>query len=100
MGVSSGMVWENRENDPEKAKQGLIYYAISLCLNFLWSLVFFNMREFRLSLIILIAMLYFVIRTILAYSKVKPLAAYLQIPYVLWLIFAGYLNVGIMILNG
>ncbi len=100
MGISAAMVWEHRELDPAEAKRGLTFYGISLALNFLWSLIFFNLREFRLSLVILIAMLYFVIRTILSYRKVKPIAAYLQIPYALWLAFAGYLNAGLMILNG
>jgi len=99
MGVSSGMVWENRESAPEDARRGLTYYGVSLALNFLWSLIFFNMREFRYSLVILAAMLYCVVRTIILYRRVKPIAAYLQIPYALWLLFAGYLNVGILILN-
>ena len=100
MGVSAAVVWARRGEAPEEVKRGLRFYAISLLLNFLWSPVFFNLREFRLSLIILAAMLYFLIRTMISYGRVKPIAAYLQIPYALWLIFAGYLNAGFMILNG
>ena len=99
MGISSALVWEHRNEAPEEARRGLRFYAISLLLNFLWSPVFFNLREFRLSLVILITILYFLIRTMICYGRVKPIAAYLQIPYGLWLIFAGYLNVGFMILN-
>jgi tryptophan-rich sensory protein len=100
MGVSSGMIAKSKEHAPEHARRGLIYYGVSLALNFLWTLVFFNLREFRYALVILAAMIYCVIRTIFSYRKVKPIAGYLQIPYVLWLLFAAYLNVGIMILNG
>ena len=51
------------------------------------------------ALLVLIALLYTIIRTILEYRKVNPTAAYLQIPYAIWVAFAGYLNVGIWLLN-
>lgn len=99
MGVSSAMVYIDKEKNPKAAKQGLIYYVISLVLNFSWSIVFFNLQAALAALVILIVMLYFIIRTIIEYYKVKPSAAYLQIPYALWVAFAGYLNVGIWLMN-
>lgn len=99
MGVSSAMIYVERGKNPTSAKKGLIYYAISLALNFSWSIVFFNLQAAFFALLILIAMLYTIIRTILEYRKVKPIAAYLQIPYVVWVLFAGYLNAGIWFLN-
>jgi len=99
MGVSSGMVFIKREESPEIAKQAFYYYALSLVANFLWSIIFFNLGAFLFALVCLIALLYFIIRTIVAYKGVSPIAAYLQIPYALWVAFAGYLNCGIFLLN-
>lgn len=99
MGVSSAMIYIDRDKNPEAAKRGLIYYGISLALNFSWSIIFFNLQAAFFALLILIALLYCIIRTILEYRRVKPAAAYLQIPYVLWVAFAGYLNAGIWVLN-
>lgn len=99
MGISSAMIYTNRERNPEAAKRGLIWYGVSLVLNFSWSIVFFNLQAAFFALLVLIALLFTIIRTILEYRKVKPIAAYLQIPYAIWVAFAGYLNVGIWLLN-
>ncbi len=99
MGVSSAMVYINRDKEPVAAKRGLIYYAVSLILNFSWSIVFFRLQAAFFALIILIALLYTIVKTILEYRRVSSLAAYLQIPYALWVGFAGYLNAGIWLLN-
>ena len=99
MGVSSAMVYMDKEKNPESAKKGLIWYGASLIFNFSWSIIFFNMQAAFFALLVLIALLYTIIRTILEYRKVNPTAAYLQIPYAIWVAFAGYLNVGIWLLN-
>ena len=99
MGVSSAMVYIDKDKNPAAAKKGLIWYGVSLILNFLWSIIFFNMQAAFFALLVLIALLYTIIRTILDYRKVNPVAAYLQIPYAIWVAFAGYLNVGIWLLN-
>ncbi len=99
MGVSSAMVWLNREKDPAAADAGLGYYAASLAFNFAWSIIFFNFRRFLFAFIWLVILLYLILRTIAAYRRVSPAAAYLQIPYTLWVSFAGYLNFGIWYLN-
>jgi len=99
MGISSALIRSARRDDRRAADTGLAYYAISLGFNFAWSLIFFNQRWILLAFFWLLALLYLVIRTVIAYRRVVPLAAYLQIPYVLWLGFAGYLNLGILLLN-
>ena len=99
MGISSAMVYLNRYLGQETVKKGLIYYGVSLGLNFLWSVVFFNLGSALLAFVILLGLLYTIIRTIIEYYKVSHIAAYLQIPYALWVIFAGYINLGIWILN-
>jgi tryptophan-rich sensory protein len=51
------------------------------------------------ALLLIIVLFYSITRTIIEYRKVNPFAAYLQIPYAIWVIFAGYLNAGIWLLN-
>lgn len=99
MGVSSAMVYNRRITDTADVRSALTTYAVSLVINFGWSIIFFNANAFLLSFLWLILLLYFVIKTILEYRKIEPLAAYLQIPYALWVIFAGYLNIAIYFLN-
>lgn len=97
MGISLYLYWQ--KSTPYSKKKGYLYFAISLFLNFLWSPVFFSARMFLLALFILFAMWIFVLLTILEYKKVSKWAAYLQIPYLVWLTIAFYLNAGIYLLN-
>lgn len=76
-----------------------IIFALQLLLNFLWSPVFFIARAFLPSLVILILLFVCVGVMIYAFYKFSRTAALLQIPYFLWLIFAGYLNCAVYILN-
>ena len=99
MGVSSLLVLYNAGKAPAEAKTGLIFYGISLIFNFFWSILFFNLRAFLFSFIWLIALLVLIVLTVVNYAKVNKIAACLQIPYALWVAFAGYLNAGIWILN-
>ena len=99
MGISSGMVYINREISNKNARTGLIFYGVSLFFNLFWSVIFFNMRAFGFAFVWLALLLYFIVKTLICYKRVKPAAAYLQIPYVLWVAFAGYLNMAIFILN-
>ena len=99
MGISSGMVYVRRERNMDSTKKALGFYAVSLVINFSWSIIFFNLQAAFLAFLVLLALIYFIIRTILEYRKVYPIASYLQIPYLIWVIFAGYLNGGIWLLN-
>lgn len=99
MGISSAIVYINKEKNLPAARSGLLYYAVSLAVNFFWSIIFFNMRSFLLAFIWLLLLIYLVVRYVLQYSKVSRLSAYLEIPYIVWLLFAAYLNIAIYILN-
>ena len=100
MGISAAMIYTN-ETAPEYQKKSALYtYAISLIVNFFWSIIFFNMRSFLFAFVWLILLLYLIIKTIIKYKKIEPVAAYLQIPYAIWVTFAGYLTLAIFILNG
>ena len=99
MGVSSAFIWLNRVENKDVADRGLLIYAVSLFFNFVWSLIFFNFKAYLFAFIWLAVMLILIILTVINYKKIVPLAAYLQIPYVLWTSFAGYLTLGVYFLN-
>ncbi len=99
MGVSSALVFQKREFDVKNADTGIYLYAISLTFNFFWSIFFFNLQWYLFSFIWLVSLFALIIGTIIYYHKVSPLGAYLQIPYAVWVAFAGYLNFAIYLLN-
>ena len=96
MGISAAIIFTS---ESEQKDDALFIYAVSLVLNFSWSIFFFNMQSFIVSFIILVALWLSILLTIIKYYKINPLAAYLQIPYLVWVTFAGYLNLAIVFLN-
>ena len=74
-------------------------YILQLLVNFIWPLIFFNLQAYFLSFIVILLLIALVILMINEFSKVSKLAAFLQIPYLLWLLFASYLNLAIYLLN-
>ena len=100
MGVSAAMIYtEDRVEKAEKA-EALMPYGASLFVNFFWSILFFNFRAFLPAFVWLVLLEFLIVMTILSYRKLNTGAAYLQIPYALWVAFAGYLNIAIWVLNG
>ena len=96
MGVSAAIIFTS---DSLQKDDALFVYAVSLVLNFSWSIFFFNMLSFLLSFIILVALWLSILITIIKYYKINKAAAWLQLPYLLWVTFAGYLNLAIIFLN-
>ena len=99
MGISAAMIYKSRAESYKDVLSALTTYASSLVVNFAWSIIFFNLKAFLLAFIWLLFLLYLVIRTIISYKPINRVAAYLQIPYAVWVLFAGYLNLAIWILN-
>lgn len=99
MGISAAMVLTTGTSPLVKRKNALSVYGMSLFFNFFWSIIFFNLRAFLIAFVWLVVLLALIILTIVKYFKINRTAAYLQIPYALWVTFAGYLNLGIFILN-
>lgn len=79
--------------------RSLLLFLIQLFLNFFWSIIFFNFRNFGFAFIWLLALWVLILLMILSFCKVDRLAAWLQIPYLLWVSFAAYLNFGVWNLN-
>ena len=99
MGVSSLMIYKARSVSIKQRASALSTYASSLIINFAWSIIFFNFRAFFLAFVWLVLLFYLIIRTILEYKEIEKRAAYLQIPYAVWVAFAGYLSFSIWLLN-
>ncbi len=99
MGVSAAIVYNSVSVNSDKRAKALFTYGLSLVVNFFWSIIFFNMRMYFFAFIWLILLWVLVLKTILEYSEINKGAAYLQIPYLLWVTFAGYLTFSIFLLN-
>lgn len=100
MGISAAIVFTSGQASYDKRTQALKSYGLSLILNFFWSIIFFKLGAFFFAFVWLLALLATVVRTVLEYREIDRLAAALQIPYLLWLLFAAYLSAGVWILNG
>ena len=98
MGISSYLV-NNSDAPKEEIKKANLVYGISLVFNFFWSIIFFNLKQYLFAFLWLLALLFLVIYTVYLYFGISKTAAYLQIPYIIWLLFAAYLNFGIFLLN-
>ena len=79
--------------------RSLFLYLLQLAFNFLWSVIFFNFRAYAFALLWLCALWLLILAMTLAFRRVDSLAARLQVPYLLWVLFAGYLNAGVWLLN-
>ena len=78
---------------------GLNLFIIQLVMNFFWSLIFFNAQAYGAALLWLLVMWALIIAMIAVFRRVDRPAALLQIPYLLWVTFAAYLNYGVWMLN-
>ena len=93
MGVSAARVAATEK------RLGLNLFILQLAVNFFWPLLFFNAHAFGFAAIWLGLLWVLVLLMILRFRKADPLAAVLQIPYLLWLTFALYLNLAVWRLN-
>jgi benzodiazapine receptor len=99
MGVAAGLVWDRIEMQKETVKKGLTFFAIQLALNALWSYLFFGLHNPLLALIEIVVLWLMIYETFIQFNKVNKIAAYLLIPYLLWVTFAFVLNASIWWLN-
>lgn len=85
--------------DPDAIRKALTLYFIQLTLNFLWPLVFFGLQQYFVAFILLLVLWVFIYLTMYSFGKIDDTAQNLLIPYLLWVTFAGYLNLGVALLN-
>ena len=97
LGVGAARIYLSPAS-PERSRS-LLAFFIQLAFNFLWSIIFFNLQKFGAAFLWLVALWGLILWMIVAFRKVDPPAACLQIPYLLWVTFAAYLNFGVWLLN-
>lgn len=97
IGVSAALVYIA---PPRGLKDQHLFFAGTLLLNFLWPVLFFALGLRLAALVTLLVMLALAIGTVIRYRPVSATAAWLQVPYALWLCFAVYLNLTVYQLNG
>lgn len=99
MGISAALVYRFKDTKHDGVRTALIVYGVNLAVNFIWSLIFFNMQAYLFAFIWILLLLAVIVTMIILFKRISPLAAYLQIPYLLWVAFAAYLNFAIYLLN-
>ena len=99
MGVGSAIIYKKGKTDGINTKAALDVYLLQLTVNFIWSIVFFNMRLYLQAFLWLIFLWALIIVMIKRFYTIDKTAAKLQIPYLLWVTFAGYLNFAIWLMN-
>lgn len=97
MGIAAYLVYA-QENSQSK-DTALSLYNTQLIFNFMWSIVFFRFQLYWGSVMIIILLDILVFLTIQTFKHINPKAAWLLIPYLIWILFATYLNIGIALLN-
>jgi translocator protein len=97
MGLSLYLVLLKR--DSEDIRLPVAIFVSQFILNFIWAPIFFTYAEYLLSFIIIVIMWVLVLAMIITFRRINPVAGYMQIPYLLWLIVAGYLSWNVYVLN-
>lgn len=95
MGISYGIIKSNYLTDDEIDK---VYY-LQLIVNALWSVIFFSLKWRLFAFIWILLLIFLVINMIIKFYNKDKLAGLLQIPYLIWILFASYLNLAFYLLN-
>lgn len=98
MGISFYLIWQQSKTQPAAQQAGQLF-LIHLIFNALWSPIFFGLQQIGLAFAIIIIIEFFIILLFFKFYKISKIAAYLLIPYFLWVSFASILNFSLWILN-
>jgi len=98
MGISVAYIWHAGWQKAE-VKTAILIFAAQLLLNAFWSVAFFGMQNPPFALAVILILWTLILICIVRFKSIKPLAAYLLVPYLLWVTFATALNVAIILLN-
>lgn len=97
MAISAARVWLT--DNSRMRNRSMLIYALQLFFNFVWSILFFNLEAYGLAFLWLIVLWVLILLMIIQFYKSDKIAGLLQIPYLLWVSFAGYLNYMVWMLN-
>ena len=97
MGIAVYLVWIQKST--QKTKIALTFFIAQLIFNFLWSVLFFAMQSPLFALVDIIILWLLIVGTIIKFYPLSKIAAYLLVPYLVWVSFATILNASIVVLN-
>lgn len=98
MGIASYLVFTSKESR-DAVNTALLVYGIQLVVNFFWSIFFFNFGAYLFSFFWLVLLWVLILAVLLLFGRISKAAGYLMLPYLLWVSFAGYLNLAIYLIN-
>ena len=99
MGISAYLVWTADARNLTARNRAILLYCLQLAVNFFWPVIFFNAGAYLAALLWLILLDVLVVMTVIAFRRIRRSAALLNLPYLIWLAFATYLNAGVWYLN-
>jgi tryptophan-rich sensory protein len=97
LGISLFLIWELPPS--KERRQAILIFMVQLLLNFCWSFFFFYFKIIGIALIDIVVLWVMIKYMLVRFHKIKPSAAYINIPYVLWVTFATVLNAAYFFLN-
>jgi len=97
MGVSLYLVWRKGFNN--KTKTAIYIFSAQLLLNFLWTFLFFGLKSMLPAFVEIVVLWVMILITIVRFYRISKEAAYLLIPYIIWVSFASYLNLATFLVN-
>ncbi len=98
MGVASYLVYTSTAS-PERIRRAMTAYVLQLAANFVWPLIFFVLGAYLVAFLWLILLFALALVCALRFGYIDARAGKLMTPYLLWLFFAAYLNLGVYLLN-
>lgn len=97
MGISLFLIW--KQDVSKKRNFAILIFMIQLILNFGWSFIFFYFNMIGIALLEIVLLWFSIITMLVLFYKIKPIASYINIPYLLWVTFATVLNASYYLLN-
>ncbi len=97
MGISAARIYQSPASSARA--RGLLLFLLQLMFNFFWSIIFFNLQAFGFAFAWIIMLWVLILLMILSFRKTDSIAAWLQLPYLLWVTFAACLNYSVWLLN-
>lgn len=98
MGLGAYLV-HTADADKAKKRSALVIYWVQLAVNFSWSIVFFRFEALWAAVAVVLALLVMIAVMLVRFGRVSRIAAYINIPYLLWVTFATYLTIAIALIN-
>ena len=97
MGISFFLIWKQEAS--KERNRAILFFMLQLLLNFAWSFIFFYFNMIGLALVEIVLLWISIVLMLVVFYKIKPIASYINIPYLLWVTFATVLNASYYILN-